>query len=94
MFHNGGNPLMYLSSADLMERNISSHRSRIPLIDPALQKEMGDLLELQWSDNVKARVIDEAQTNPYRKRARGAGQIRSQVATAEWLRHRARTKVK
>nr|MBP6573764.1 polyphosphate kinase 1 [Flavobacteriales bacterium] len=95
VFHNGGNPLMYLSSADLMERNMDRRiEAAFPLIDPALQKEMGDLLELQWSDNVKARVIDEAQTNPYRKRARGAGQVRSQVATAEWLRHRARTKVK
>lgn len=93
VFHNGGNPLMYLSSADLMERNMDRRiEAAFPLIDPTLQKEMGDLLELQWSDNVKARVIDEAQTNPYRKRARGAGQVRSQVATAEWLRRRARTK--
>lgn len=93
VFHNGGDPLVYMASADFMERNMDRRiEAAFPLMDPKAQQEVIDLLELQWSDNVKARVIDEAQTNPYKKRPRGAGEVRSQMATAEWLRRASRTK--
>jgi len=72
-----------------MDRRIEA---AFPLLDPAIKQEVLDLLELQWHDNVKARMIDEQQTNPYRRRARGANAVRSQVATAEWLRRKARGK--
>ncbi|MFZ1686830.1 MAG: polyphosphate kinase 1 [Flavobacteriales bacterium] len=95
VFHNGGDPLVYMASADFMERNMDRRiEAAFPLIDPRTKQEVLDMLELQWNDTVKARVIDEAQTNPYKKRRRGADIIRSQQATAEWLRRKARTKYK
>ena len=34
-----------------------------PIWDPALKKEITDLFDIQWNDNVKARVCDEEQSN-------------------------------
>ena len=94
VFHNNGKPLAYLSSADWMERNLD-HRVEVafPLLDSALRDEMVRLLEVQWSDNVKARMIDEAQTNPYRKASRGAEKVQAQQATYAILRTAARKPV-
>ena len=41
--------------------------------------------ELEWKDNVKARIIDKAQTNPYRPGKKGARKVRSQAAWYERL---------
>ncbi|MEO8069425.1 MAG: polyphosphate kinase 1 [Flavobacteriales bacterium] len=89
VFHRGGDPLVYLASADFMERNMDRRiEAAFPIVDPTAKQEVLDLLELQWRDNVKARLIDEQQTNPYRKRPRGAKELRSQMATPAWLRRR------
>lgn len=81
VFHNQGRPKVYLSSADWMRRNLD-HRVEVafPITDEKCQKEILDMLELQWSDNVKARVINESQNNPYRKAARGQARLRAQDA--------------
>ncbi|MEO8587959.1 MAG: polyphosphate kinase 1 [Flavobacteriales bacterium] len=86
VFHNNGKPLLFLSSADLMGRNLD-HRIEVafPLLDPMIQKEMIELLEIQWKDRVKARLIDAAQTNPYRKRIRNARPLRAQEATYAYI---------
>jgi polyphosphate kinase len=34
-----------------------------PIFDPGLRKEMKDVFDIQWKDNVKARVFDETQSN-------------------------------
>lgn len=90
VFHNNGKPMIFLSSADWMGRNLD-HRVEVayPLLDPSLQKEMIELLEIQWADRVKARVIDPAQSNPYRKRNRQRRQVRAQEATYAYLRKKA-----
>lgn len=89
VFHNAGKPLTYLSSADWMGRNLD-HRVEVafPILDPALQREIADLLDIQWADRTKARVIDPAQTNPYRKKGRTEPLVRAQEATYLYLKRK------
>ncbi len=57
-FHNGGNPDIYLGSADLMPRNLDRRiETLFPIEDPALKQELFGLLETTWADNVNARVM-------------------------------------
>jgi polyphosphate kinase len=77
LFENGGDPLYYLSSADWMTRNLSRRvEIAFPVLDPRLQRELRTILDLQLSDNVKARVIDAAQANRYVPR--GGRPVRAQ----------------
>lgn len=75
-FYNDGKPLVLAGSADWMERNI--HR-RIevcfPVSDPLHQNMLIEIMNLQWSDNVKATGIDTS-TLSYAERNKAA--IRSQ----------------
>lgn len=68
IFANDHDPRFYLSSFDWMTRNID-FRSEVgvPIYDKILQKQLLDIMELQWSDNSKARYIDESQSNRYKK---------------------------
>ena len=67
IFHNGGNEKIYLSSADLMKRNIS-RRIEVALLfyNEELKSMVKDIVNIKLNDNVKARIIDEKQTNMYR----------------------------
>ena len=66
VFHNGGNVLVYISSADWMVRNLD-HRveAACPIVDNDLKKELLDILKIQLSDNVKARILDPEFINNY-----------------------------
>jgi polyphosphate kinase len=79
VFHNGGNELYYITSADWMTRNMD-HRVEVasPVYDPKLQKEIKKIIELHLSDNVKARTVSFEQENIYRK-TRSKKQINSQI---------------
>ncbi|MGH7500802.1 MAG: polyphosphate kinase 1 [Longimicrobiales bacterium] len=66
IFENGGAPLHYLASADWMTRNLSRRvEVAFPIRDPRLQEEIRAILDLQFADNVKARILDAAQSNRY-----------------------------
>lgn len=79
VFHNNGNELYYITSADWMARNMD-HRVEVasPIYDPRLQKEIKKIINLQMSDNVKARNVTFHQDNKYRK-TRSKKQINSQL---------------
>lgn len=68
IFANDNDPRFYLASFDWMTRNID-FRSEVgvPIYDKILQKQLLDIMELQWSDNSKARFIDSSQSNRYKK---------------------------
>lgn len=87
IFHNRGKPLYYLSSADLMTRNLDFRiEVTCPVHDPRLQQDLRTLIELQWQDNVKARVLDAEQSNRSRHHAERRGPvIRSQEAIHRYL---------
>jgi polyphosphate kinase len=79
VFHNGGDPLYYLSSADFMERNLSYRiETCFPVLDPNLKAEIQYIVDLQLADNVKARIIDRFDQNLY-KRTSSDVPVRAQI---------------
>jgi polyphosphate kinase len=85
IFHNGGKEKVYISSADWMVRNLD-HRveATCPVLDEQIQKELKDILDIQLSDNVKARWLDNELTNQY-KRDHSKKKIRSQIEIYNYL---------
>jgi polyphosphate kinase len=85
VFENGGERKVFISSADWMTRNMD-YRIEVgcPVFDEDAKQMLIDLLELQFQDTLKARVIDEKQTNEYVKRGNRKN-IRSQIQTHEYL---------
>jgi len=64
IFENEGNPMMYISSADLMTRNIENRvEVACPILDKGLQKELLDTFMISWNDNVKARLVNTQKQN-------------------------------
>ena len=64
VFENNGNPLLFMGSADWMNRNIY-HRIEVcfPVYDPILKEEMLDILKIQLDDNVKASLLGASLEN-------------------------------
>jgi polyphosphate kinase len=56
-----------------------------PIHDPKLQLRVQTIIDLQWRDNVKARVLNAHQNNQFKPR-RGT-RIRSQEAIYQYLRN-------
>lgn len=82
-FCNDGNERCYLSSADWMTRNLDYRvEVAVPVLDPAVRAELRYYFNLQLRDTSKARVLNEAQNNAYR---RGTRNHRAQVDTYRWL---------
>jgi polyphosphate kinase len=83
IFGNEGNPKIYISSADWMTRNLD-YRVEVgcPIYDEDIKQELLDTFEISWSDNVKARVFNEAQDNSYRKSDKPS--LRSQFAMYDY----------
>lgn len=86
VFHNGGQPKVYISSADWMIRNLD-HRveAACPILDKNIQQELIHILNIQLSGNVKARILDNEQKNEYVTRKKNDPVVRSQMAIYEFL---------
>ena len=66
-FENGGNQKVYISSADFMTRNIENRvEVAAPIYDPSLQKQILDVFDIIWKDNVKARYINKTSQNQFK----------------------------
>jgi polyphosphate kinase len=77
IFHQGGEDAVFISSSDWMVRNLD-HRIEVAvrIEDPAIAKEIREMIDIQLRDNVKARLLDDALSNEY---ARDHGRkVRSQ----------------
>jgi polyphosphate kinase len=85
IFCNGGNEECFISSADLMTRNID-HRIEVtcPVFDKNIKNELKNIFEIQWSDNVKARKLNPALSNKFVKP--GNKIVHSQVEVYEYIR--------
>jgi polyphosphate kinase len=85
VFHQEGKEKVYLSSADWMVRNID-HRveATCPVLEKELKDELKDILAIQLSDNVKARMLNNKLDNQY-VQEKGQKKIRSQIETYHYL---------
>jgi polyphosphate kinase len=79
-FHNDGKPKIYLSSADWMTRNLS-HRVEtcFPIYNERHQQFILKMLDIQWNDTIKSRILDKSLKNSYRKAKNGESEIQAQV---------------
>jgi polyphosphate kinase len=84
IFGKGGTGKYFLSSADWMSRNLDNRiEVATPIYDPELQKEIQTFVDIQLSDNVKARFLNREMSNNYR--VGGAKKVRSQLKFYKYL---------
>jgi polyphosphate kinase len=79
IFANGGDEKYYLSSADWMGRNLDNRSEvAVPLLDKKIQQQVKTIIDILWSDNVKARVLNQKQNNEYKIATVGKQKIQAQ----------------
>lgn len=89
VFENGGDQRIFFGSADWMTRNLDSRIEVIaPIYDKDIAAEFKDILELQLNDTVKARILDEAESNEYVKTGPNEKAIRSQFEINSYLKEK------
>lgn len=85
IFENQGDPLVYISSADWMSRNLDQRvEVGCPIYCPEVKANIIDILAIQLNDNMKARIIDSDQSNIYRIDD-NPSKVRSQIAIYDYL---------
>jgi polyphosphate kinase len=87
IFNNNNDPIVYISSADWMVRNLD-HRVEVacPINDPSIKEELMTIFALQSQENVKGRILDNEQQNLYVQKSEDAPEMRSQVEIYHYLR--------
>lgn len=88
-FHNSGNPLVYISSADWMPRNLDRRvELMVPVLDHACREVLVSMLDTVFADNVKARELlpdgsyRKVQPAPGEKRRRSQERLCRQACRA------------
>ena len=85
IFANSGKEKIFLTSADLMTRNIDNRvEIGFPIYDENLQKVIRSIINIQLSDNTKARDLNGTGTNKYHK-TRSETLHRSQLEIYSYL---------
>ena len=89
-FQNGGAEEIYLSSADWMSRNLDRRvELMFPLLDHKVFKEVKEILETYFKDNVSAHYLTESGNWKRVERAEGESEIRAQEVLYKKYKHRA-----
>ncbi len=87
VFCNNNNPIVYLSSADWMSRNLKRRiEVAFPIENLRLKREVLKMLELQIQDNTNARILDAEQTNKYKKQ--GSKKVNAQKDFYNYLKRK------
>jgi polyphosphate kinase len=88
IYCNGGDELMYLTSADFMSRNIDTRvEVGFPMYDKKIKKEIRDIIDIQLSDNTKSREINSQNTNKYHK-TKSKLPVRAQIDIYNYLKNK------
>lgn len=88
IFANGGDPDVFISSADFMTRNLDERvEVTCPIYDPEIKKELIETFEIGWKGNVKARIHSDTLQNKYRKRP-NEKVFRAQLETYNYYRNK------
>lgn len=91
IFGNNGKPRYYLTSADLMSRNLDERvEVGCPVYDKDLQKQLWDYFDIQWRDTDKARVCEPCWKNEFRDVPKNAKRLNSQDQIREYIQSLAR----
>lgn len=78
-FHHNGENLLYLSSADMMTRNMVKRVEILfPVYAPEIKKRIFQIMNYQLSDNQKARIQDSNGNYRYKEDQKGENQVNSQ----------------
>lgn len=81
IFANGGDPEVFISSADFLTRNLDGRvEVTCPIYDPNIKQELIGNFDTGWKGNVKARLHSEKLDNKYRPRGSNAV-FRAQIET-------------
>ncbi|MFC2084441.1 polyphosphate kinase 1 [Bacteroidota bacterium] len=87
LFYNNGKEILLAASADWMRRNLSRRiEVGFPVYDENIKTDIKKILELQLNDNIKARIIDNNDSNNY-KRCESEEIIQAQLNTHEYLKY-------
>jgi polyphosphate kinase len=86
LFCNNGDEKVFISSADLMTRNLDRRIEVVcPIYNKEVKSQLRDLFDISWRDNVKARIFDKNQSNHHIRPAKGQDYFRSQEETYKYL---------
>ena len=85
IFGNNNDPLVFISSADFMTRNLDGRvEVTCPIYDSEIKKELIDNFDIAWKGNVKARFHSEKFDNKYRIRGENELVFRAQHETYKY----------
>lgn len=85
-FHNEGKPDVFIGSADIMERNIDNRvEALVRILDSDIRQQIIDILNIQWSDNMKARNLSQYHLNEYIQPEPNDPPVRSQIALYDYF---------
>ena len=90
-FENGGNPEIYMASADWMSRNLDRRvEIMFPVEDARLKKEVKHILDVQLADNVKAQLMQPDGSYKKIKNAPDMPQVEAQQVFCEEAQEKAK----
>lgn len=85
-FYNNGKEEWYTASADWMDRNLFRRvEVAMPIYEEHARDDLRKLLDIQWADNSKARILDAEQSNAYQTRESGQPIVRAQLDYYKYL---------
>ncbi len=85
IFCNNNNPRYFIGSSDLMTRNLDTRVEVLcPVYDENIKRQLQEIFDYSWNDNVKARIIDNSLSN--KKKSHNNNEIfRSQFELYNYL---------
>ncbi|MFN5181656.1 MAG: polyphosphate kinase 1 [Bacteroidota bacterium] len=86
IFNHGGDEKIFISSADWMSRNLDNRiEVACPVYNESVKKEIKDLITIQLSGNVKARILDKRTQINYKTKKAGEKSFRVQTETFNYF---------